>query len=158
MATASEVRVMAEGVLRWVQQSATGRTWATATSPPSGIFGYVQEGATFTSAKDMTLISDRGVPDHWKVSNFQAIKGSFSVLHTGVFPVQVTSSGTTVPMYALELRMSAGELGSNSAVYFQFMGVPFDSFKWTENSKGNKWDVTFQALACTLWTGSGYLS
>lgn len=158
MATASEVRVMSEGTLRWVQQSGSGRTWATGATQPSGIVGLVQPGFTWSSAKTITTISERGVPDHHKVTEFAPIKGSFQVLATGTFPTQITSSGTTVPMMALELRHSAAELGSNSAVYHQFMGVPFDSFKYTEAKEGNKYDVTFIALACTTFTGSGYLS
>lgn len=158
MATASEVRVMAEGTMRWVQQSGSGRTWATGASQPSGLIGLIQAGMTYSSAKSITTVMERGVPDHHKVTEFSPIKGSFTVLVTGTFPTQITSSGTTVPMMAMEMRHSAAELGSTSAVYHQFMGVAFTDFKYTEAKEGNKYDVTFVALASTNFTGSGYLS
>lgn len=157
MAMSGEVRVMAEGTLWWVQQSGSGRTWATAASPPSGILAYVQEGMTYTSGKTITPIMERGVPDHWKVTEFAPINVSFSILYAGSgLPVALTASGTTVPMIALEHRASAAELGA-SGIYHQFMGVPLQSLKWTEGKQGNKMDLTYQALGMIGPTGSGYI-
>lgn len=157
MAASGEVRVMAEGTLWWVQASGSGRTWATAASVPSGQFGYIQEGMTFTSAKEMVAIMERGVPDHWKTVGFSPIDVSFSLLLgiSGVPPI-LTASGTTTPMLHIEHRASAQELGA-SGTYFQFMGVPLHSLKWTENKNGNKIDFTFKALAMVGPTGSGYI-
>lgn len=157
MAASGEARVMAEGTLWWVQQSGSGLTWATATTPPSGLIGFVQEGMTYSSAKDMVAIMERGVPVMWKTVGFSPIDISFSFLWglSGLIPI-LTASGTTVPMIMLEHRASAAELGA-SGIYHQFMGVPLHSLKWSEQSRGNKFDLTFKALAMVGPTGSGYI-
>lgn len=160
---AAEVRIMAEGTLRGVQASGSGRTWGTAASPPSAIYGYVQNGMSITSAQTVTQIMERGVPDHNKVTEKAGIKVTVSQLHTyvtGGLPFAIlTASGSTVPMQHLEWRTSAAEVGAGTTgIYYQFFGVTTESLKITEDSKGNKLDYSFVCLGYTGPTGSGYLS
>jgi len=158
----SEVRVFAEGTFRIVQASATGRSWATGSAPPSALMAFVQNGFSFTSAQTVTTIMDRGIPDHQKITEKAPIKVTMSQLltnQTGQLPmVTLTASGTTVPMVHAEWKQLAGEVGAGSAVYYQFYGVATESFKATEDSKGNKGDYSFVCLGYTGPTGSGFLS
>lgn len=159
-----EVRIALEGTLRGVQASGSGRTWATAATPPSALYGFVQNGVSVTSGQTVTTIMERGVPDHHKITEKAPIKVTVSQLinhNTGSqtpFPI-LTASGTTVPMQHLEWRVSAAEIGNGTTgMYYQFMGVAPESFKITEDGKGNKLDYSFVCLAMIGPTGSGYLS
>lgn len=161
---ANEVRVFAEGTLRGVQASGSGRTWATAASPPSALYGFVQNGMSITSAQTVTQIMDRGIPDHNKITEKAGIKVTVAQLHTYqtgfISPFAIlTASGTTVPMQHLEWRVSAAEVGAGATgEYWQFYGVATESIKITEDSKGNKRDWSFVCLGYTGPTGSGFLS
>lgn len=156
-----EVRIQAEGTMRWVQQSGSGRTWATASAPQSGLYGFVQS-FSFTSAQTVTTIMERGLPDHQKVTMKAPIDVSVEFLWTGSAAGQqapATGSGATVPMLALELRASAGDMaGSPSAWYYQFHGAALQSIAFTEAAEGNRISVQFRALAMVGPTASGYLS
>lgn len=159
-----EVRVKAEGTLRGVQASGSGRTWATAASPASALYGYVQNGMTITSAQTVVQIMERGVPDHNKIVEKQGIKVSMKQMlayQTGFTTPMVlaTASGSTVPMQHMEWRMAAGEIGNGTTgMYYQFYGVVPDSIKITEDDKGNTIDWSFVCLGYTGPTGSGFLS
>jgi len=159
-----EVRTLAEGTLRGVQASGSGTTWATAASPASALYPFVQDGFSFTSAQTVVQIMERGVPHHNKVVEKAGIKVTFSNLvsyQTGQQTplVILTASGTTVPMQHLEYKSLAGEVGNGTtAMYYQFVGVVPESFKFTEAVKGNKMDFSFMCLAMTGPTGSGFLS
>lgn len=161
---AGEARVQSEGTLRGVQASGTGRTWATAASPASALYGYVQNGMSITSAQTVVQIMERGVPDHNKVTEKAGIKVSIKQLHTyltgQVTPLNVlTASGATVPMQHLEWRISAAEIGNGSTgMYYQFYGVANESIKINEDTKGNTIDYSFVCLGYTGPTGSGFLS
>lgn len=159
-----EVRILAEGTLRGVQASGSGRTWATASAPASGLYGYVQNGMSLTSAQTVTTIMERGIPDHHKISEKAAIKVSVSQLQiyqTGFSTpfVLATASGSTTLLQHMEWRISAAEVGAGTTgMYYQFFGVLPESIKVTEDSKGNKLDFSFVCLGYTGPTGSGYLS
>jgi len=157
----TEVRTQAEGTLRGVQASGSGRTWATASAPSSALFAFVQNGFNLTSAQTVTTIMERGEPHHHKISEKAAIKVTMSQLltnYTGQLPFgYLTASGSTVPMQHLEWKQAAAEMGSNSAIYYQFYGVATESIKVTEDGKGNKGDFSFVCLGYTGPTGSGYL-
>lgn len=159
-----EIRVLAEGTLRGVQASGSGRTWATATSPISALYPFVQDGFSFTSAQTTIQVMERGVPDHHKVVEKAAIDVTFSNFVSYQTGQQVpltlaTSSGTTVIMQHLEYKSLAAEIGNGTtAMYYQFNGVIPNSFKYTENKNGNKMDFTFKCLSMTGPTGSGFLS
>lgn len=158
----AEVRTMSEGTFRIVQASGSGRTWATGTTPPSALIAFVQNGFSFTSAQTITTIMERGIPDHHKVTEKAAIKVTMSNLltnATGQLPMTtLTASGTTVPMVHAEWKQAASEMGAGSAIYYQFYGVATESFKNTEDSKGNKGDYSFVCLGYTGPTASGFLS
>jgi predicted membrane GTPase involved in stress response len=152
----AEARIFAEGTLRCVQASGSGRTWATASAPTSALFGYVQEGFTFTSGRAVITIFERGVPDHHKVTQKEVINGSFTMQWTGSIPSAVSGSGASVPMWHLEHKAAAPENGG-TGVYHQLHGVVVQSIGFTEGSP-NTVNVSFVALAMNGPTGSGYLS
>jgi hypothetical protein len=153
----AEVRTMAEGTLRHVQASGSGRTWATAAAAPAGLMGYVQS-FSFNSAQTITTIMERGVPDHHKVTEKSPITVNIDFLWTGSALTYLTASGSTVPMVHLELRASAQEYGAGTAFYYQFMGAALESVKLDEAKEGDKVSMSFVTLAMTGPTASGYLS
>jgi hypothetical protein len=158
-----EVRTLPEGTLRGVQASGSGLTWATASAPASGLFGFVQNGMSITSAQTVTQIMDRGIPVMNKITEKAGIKVTVSQLvsyQTGqATPFTIlTASGSTVPMQHLEWKQAASEQGAGSGMYYQFYGVATESLKLTEDSKGNKYDFSFVCLGYTGPTASGFLS
>lgn len=154
----SEVRTFPEGTLRMVQASGSGRTWVTAATPNSALFGYVQAGKSVQSARTMNAIMERGFPDHWKFGENQPLTVTFTVKQTGAISAFLTASGASVPMVHLEHRASAPENGTLTGIFNQFFGCVIQSISWTENPDGNAIQFTFGALGANLFTGSGYLS
>jgi hypothetical protein len=153
----TEARVLREGTLRWVQGSGSGNVWATASAPTSGLLAYV-ESMTYTSAETFVAITERGTPDHFKKTMAAVINGTVNMNWTGQFPNAVSGSGASVPFFHWEHRASAGELGPNSAVYTQLLGVVIPSQAWNEAEAANMLNVTWNALAMNGPTASGYLS
>lgn len=154
----AETRTFREGSLRWVQASGTGRAWGTAATPVSGIFGYVKS-FSITSAQTVTTISDRGTPDHHKVTEVAPIDVSVQFMWTGRSVTAVSGAGASVPMVHLEWRASAPEIGNGTTGDFiQIHGVAMPSLQWTENADGDTVDLKLVALAMNGPTGSGYLS
>lgn len=152
-----EVRVKREGTLWFVQASGSGRTWATATSPTSGYLAYVQSMA-YTSAQTITTIMERNNPDHHKVTQVAPIDVTFTLLYTGGIPTALSGSGASVPMFHLEYRASAPEIGNGTTgAYFQFIGVALQQHQFTEADDGDTVAFTTRALAMTGPTGSGYI-
>jgi hypothetical protein len=152
----AETRNMTEGTLRFVQASGSGRTWATASAPVSGLVAYVQS-YSHTSAVNFVQISERGIPDHHKMAGKSPIDITFNCLWTGAFTGMLTASGTTVPMMHIEHRASAAELGAGSAFYHQYHGAVLTNIGFTEAAEGNTIALTFRALAMNGPTASGYL-
>lgn len=154
----AEVRVKAEGTLRWVQASGSGRTWATASAPASGVVGFVQS-FSFTSAQTVQTMVERGRPDHHKLVGFSPIDVSLEFLWTGNFLAPTaTGSGASLPMFHMEFRASAVERGAGTGEYFQFHGCALVDNRVTENDDGNRVALTYRALAMTGPTASGFLS
>lgn len=156
----AETRIQAEGTLRFVQGSGSGRTWATGASQPSGTLGYVQS-FSYTSAQTVTTVMERGVPDHHKITQKAPITVAVNYFWTGGFPSALTASGNTMPLLHLEFRASAAEIGNGSTgFYYQFMGAALQQAQFTEGA-GDTPDAiqaTYMCLAMTGPTGSGYLS
>lgn len=153
----TEVHTLQEGTLWWVQASGQGASWATASSPASGLFGYVQS-FNYTSAQQIVTIADRGIPTHHKLQAKQPIQISVEFLWTGRIPSALSGSGATMPMFHLEHRASAAEIGNGTTGdYHQFYGAALNSNKLTENEQGNR--VTFDLVALGMLgpTGSGYI-
>lgn len=152
----AEVRIAQEGSLQWVQQSGTGTTWATASAPTSGVFGFVRS-FSFTSGATIQQIADRGRPSHNKTVSFQPIQVTVNVDWTGFQISAASGSGASTPMIMLEYRASAAETPTTGR-YFQFMGVPVNNIQYTENENADTQQYTFNALAMIGPTGTGYLS
>lgn len=153
----TEIHVLPEGSLWWVQASGVGLTWATATGPASGQFGYV-DSFNFTSAITVNTQSDRGIPQHHKFGGRQPIQGSLSFRWTGRHPSALSGSGASMPMIHLEFRASAPEVGNGTTGdYFQFMGVAVNSLRFNEAMDGDTIQMDFVALAMLGPTGSGYV-
>lgn len=153
----AEVRNAYEGSLRWVQASGSGTSWATASAPASGLLGYVTN-FTYTSGKQVAVISDRGIPKHQKTTQKDAITLSFDVQYgiTGDYPTFLTTgSGATEPMVHLELKMTAPEAGA--AIYKQFYGVANLNKNFSEGNPANTNSWSCQGLAMNGPTASGYL-
>lgn len=152
-----EVRVMAEGTLRAVQASGAGLTWVTASGATTWTIGYCRS-FTYTSGQTVMTIKDRGIPAHNKVTEKSEVSITFQFDYnaTGSVPVPASGGGATVPMFLLEHKQAALELGSDSGVWHLFMGCPGESFQFTEGDP-NTLQVTTRALAM-LVTGSGYLN
>lgn len=153
----AEVRVASEGSLWYVQASGSGRTWATAATPVSGLFAYVSN-FKYTSAWTDTVIMERGVPDHHKITQRAPIDVTFDILYTGNIATALTGSGASVPMWHLEHRASAPEIGNGTTgAYYQFIGVALGQHQFSENPEGNSISFTTKALAMIGPTGSGYI-
>jgi len=152
----AEVRNRREGALRWVQASGSGSTWATSSAAATALMGFVRN-FTWTSAKTIQTISDRGTPNHHKTVDLQPINGSFDVAwaNTGQFPNPLRSSGASVEMVHLELKMTAVEAGA--AYFYQFHGAAIAQNQFTEGDQENALSYQFQALAMVGPTASGYL-
>ncbi len=153
----AEVRVQAEGELRWVQASGTGVAWATASAPQSGIFAYVRS-FDFSSAQTHQVINERGKPNHWKHISRSPITINANVDWTGYWPTAITSSAASLPLMNLEFVAREPELGTTpTGRYIQFHGVVIDNVQVTENENANTMALTLQALATNGMTASGYL-
>ena len=152
----AEVRNMKEGELWWVAASGTGSTWATASAPSSGLFGYVRS-MSYDSARTVTPVNERGVPTHFKEVSRDVIKVSVSFAWTGYHPTAVSGSGASMPMIHMEHKSKAPEDG-NTGRYHQFHGVAIGNLSMKEGDNENTMDYTMQALAMNGVTGSGYLS
>lgn len=153
-----EVRIFAEGSLRWVQASGTG-AWKTATSPISGLMGFVQAGTQFDSARNVATIRDRGVPHHHKVVSREPLEITFTYLHgvTADMANPATASGVSTPQVHLELKYLDDEIGSPTGQYFQFMNGIMLTRGWQEAEEGNQFSETWRFLSMTGPTASGYL-
>lgn len=154
----SEARTLAEGTLRIVQASGSGRVWATAATPVSALLGYVRPGMSITSARTINTIMERGYPDHHKFGEATPPEWTFSFLQTGTIPTGVTGAGASVPMWHVEHRASAPENGVATGIFNQLHGAVIVNLGWTENADGNVFSMTLRGLAQVLATGSGYLS
>lgn len=150
-----EVRTMREGQLWWVQASGSGRSWATAATPQSGLFGFVRS-MQFTSAADVVVVSDRGTPDHKKVTNLQPINGQINFAWTGWHPTGASGAGASVPMVHLEYKASQPETGSGR--FFQFYGVSMNSIQFQEGQNEDTIQATFNALGMSGENPSGYIA
>jgi hypothetical protein len=154
----SEVKVFAEGSLWWVQASGSGRAWATAATPASGLIGYVTD-FSFSSAATITTIMERGVPDHHKLTERSRIEPSFSMLWTGNHArPTATGTGASVPMFHLEFKASRAEDFAGSGHYYQFHGAALQSFDFKEAKEGDNISMKMACLAMNGATASGYLS
>lgn len=154
----SEVRVAAEGSLWWVQASGSGRAWATAATPASGLVGYVTD-FSFSSARTVTTIMERGLPDHHKESERSRIEPTFSMLWTGNHArPTATGTGASMPMFHLEFKATRPEDFAGSGFYYQFHGAALQSFDFKEAKEGDNISMKYAALAVTGPTASGYLS
>lgn len=151
----AEARTFLEGELRFVQASGSGKTWATASAPVSGIFAFVRS-MNYTSGAIVNAVMERGTPDHWKLNSRQPIQITVNAVYTGGVPSAASGSGASVPMFHLEYRASAAETPTTGR-YMQFHGVPLISYQWTEGDEDTL-ALTFQALACNGPTASGFLS
>lgn len=155
-----EIRVLAEGTLRWVQSSGTGG-WATASAPASGLLGYVQPGMTFSRTEVFVPAYDRGVPKHFKHTKTEVGKGEFKLLYgiTADYPsTAVTSQGVSVPQVHLEWRANYTENGTGSGIYWQLTNAVLGTPKFTEAENGDDATWTFQFIGWNGPTASGYLS
>lgn len=158
-----EVRNMREGTLRWVQASGSGVVWATAATPQSGLFGFIQAGMAMTWGSEYGIVEDRGEPSHNKRVRTTPPTMRFTILEgvTADWPdnVVATASGASVPMVHLEFRERRSELPSPSALFYRLHGVPWpQGVTLTEQPEGNTREYVANGLSALVASGSGYLS
>lgn len=157
----NEVRVFAEGTLRWVVASASGGGWVTASAPASsnGPVGFVQAGMRVASASNRAAIKDRGIPSHHKNIGREFIEVQFTYMEaiTANNPAlnAVTAGGASLPLKHFEHKATAAEDGS--ALYRLFTHGTMTEDTWTEGEEGNQHQQTWRFLAMTGPTASGYL-
>lgn len=154
---------MIEGAFSLVQASASGggasgaRVWATASAPASAMnIAYVTQ-FSFTSARTINTISNRGLPTHHKNGGAQPIQVSLTCQWTGQFTGFATASGATLPMAHGELRVVNAEEGGTGR-YYQFHGIAEQQIQFTEANDGDTIAMTFMCLGMNGPSGSGYLS
>lgn len=154
-----EVRTFAEGAIRWVQASGTG-TWVTASGAATALVGFVQAGASWSTAQTVVTVMERGSAHHLKVTEQPANTVTFSYLQavTANMANPAQTSGASVKSVHLELKGTDTENPTLTGQYFQFMSCVLESRGWTEDAGGNKFQETWRYLAMTGPTGSGYLA
>lgn len=154
---ANEVKVQAEGSLWAVQASGANPTgWVTGTTPVSARIGYVQS-FSFTSARDLGTMMDRGVPMHHKHLGAQPIDLTFNFLWTGAQPEPASGGGFTMPMWHLEFKATEKDVGAGSGRYFQFYGAAISQSQFTENKDGNTIALSTKALGMSGSNTTGYM-
>lgn len=151
----AEVRVQAEGALRWVQASGSGRTWTTASAPASGLIGFCTE-FSFTSAQRVVTVENRGVPDHHKVVGKDPVELNVTFLWAGSDPWPGSGSGASVPMHHLEFKASRPEDGG-SGYYYQFYGAVPTNIEFSEAEEGDTIARSYMCLGMSGANASGYL-
>lgn len=155
-----EIRNKMEGSLYWVQGSGNTNVWATASAPSSGLLGFVTN-FTFTSGQTIVMISDRGIPNHPKVTSKQAPQLSFTINEgiTAQYPENViTASGASMPLLHLEFKQAVPETPSITGNYYQFHSVPLQQIVFTEAEDANTRAYTMQAVGMSGVNPSGFLS
>lgn len=156
--TQREVRVFAEGSLRWAQASGTGG-WATASATPTALVGFVQAGMSFTSGVNLATIYDRGQPHHHKVVSVTPVEVTFDYLLAATANIvqPATAIGASTKQAHFELRINATEDSPTSYMYYQFANGVRESIDFTEGEEGNSFAETWRFLSMTGPTASGYL-
>ena len=157
----NEVRVFAEGSLRWVNASASGGGWVTAAAAVSsnGPIGYVQAGMSHTSATNRATVKDRGVPSHHKNIGREPVEVTFTFMEaiTANNPAlqHVTAGGASLPLMHFEHKATATE--DAGALYYEYLHGTMISDGWTEAEEGNAMQQTWRFLSMIGPTASGYL-
>lgn len=155
---AGEIYVAMEGDLRWVTHSGNQNSWATASAPTSGVFGFV-EGFSFGSAQEIATINERGNPNHLKRISKAAITLKVNFLTTG-YMLASALQNNTLEQFNLEFKSRNSAQGSNAGTgrFYQFHGMAMQSNDYAENKEGNTIDIPFIGLGMVGPTASGYLS
>jgi hypothetical protein len=156
----SEVRVFAEGALRWAVASGSGQAWQTASGGATGLLSYVEAGMTNASARKVTTIMERGYPSHHKIVGADAPTIQFSYKESNIAQAPVytaTADGASIPLLNFELKSDADE-GDATAVWRQFIRGTRVSQQFTEGEEGNMVQETWNFIAMSGPTGSGYIA
>jgi len=164
MANAHEVRVFAEGALRWIVASGSATTaMTTASAAQSALVGFVQAGTQQTSAQTVAMIKERGVPHHQKFVGSEAVQLQIKFLQAvtandaALAMATGAGNGASVPMVHMELKSNAVELGATSAIYRQYLFGTLIDNPWTEGEQGNECAQTWQFVRMVGPTASGFL-
>ncbi len=159
----NEARTFFEGALRWAQGSGTGGGpggWATASAAQTALIGFVQVGVNLTSARNVIVIKDRGIPNHQKIIGREAI--DFEVEYLQVVSANManpaTASGASVPAVHFELRYDVAELPDPTAQYINLTHAVMIDRRFTDAEEGNTFRETWRAMFMTGPTASGYIA
>lgn len=157
-----EVRIFAEGTLRWAQASGNGTSgWVTASAAPTALIGYVQAGTNFNRQRTVVSVMERGMPNHQKNAAQASVPITFTFLQSVTAnypPTSTTAGGASLPLVHFELKHGVPELGGNTAQYHQFVYCAFVGDNFTEAEQGNTYQQTWNALYVLGPASTGYLA
>jgi len=156
---AREARNFPEGALRWIQASGTG-AWNTGSAAISGLMGFIQPGAAYTSAQTVQTVMERGSAHHHKVTQQPPGTVTFAYLQavTANKPDPAQSSGVSTKQIHLELKSTVTEDPTVTAQYIRWHNCVKESEGWAEAENGNVWTETYRWLSMVGPTASGYIA
>ena len=161
---ANEVRIAAEGELRFVQASGFTGIFNTASAAAGKLAAFCEEVRGTFTPPEMTWMRDRGVLSHPKRVNDGGpypVEFRCSVVNTGTLLTLVqglgTASGASVIKVHAEIKSRTLEDATLTAVYYQFHhGVLRDNT--FEEGDPNVYRLRYEFWSATLATASGYLA
>ena len=121
--------------------------------------GFVQAGLSWTSARTVVTVMERGSAHHHKVTEVPGNELSVSYLQavTANLAAPATASGASTPQVHVEIRSTDTEAPAVTGQYWQFHNCVLVSRQWTEQPEGNTLQETYRFLTMNGPTASGYL-
>ncbi len=161
---ATEVRIAAEGQLRFVQASGYTGIMTTASGAVSKLVAYCSELRANFQPPAFTWIRDRGVLSHlkrtndggpyeWEARALVVNTGTLLTVTTGI----ATASGASVAKVHVEYKSITNEDPTLTAVYYHLHHAVLTDLSMEENEDGNVYRVKFQGWSAVVATASGYL-
>ena len=162
---ANEVRVAAEGELRFVQASGFSGAWATASGAAGKRLAFASELRANFQPPAMAWIRDRGVLSHAKRTNDGGpyeFEARSLVVNTGTLLTVVeglgTASGASVKKVHIEYKSLTREDATISAVWSMGHHCVLMEHGFEEGEEGNVYRLRFECQSAVHPTASGYLA
>lgn len=161
---ATEVRIAAEGQLRFVQASGYTGVMTTASGAVSKLVAYCSELRANFQPPTFTWIRDRGVLSHVKRTNdggpyewdARCLVVNSATLLTIASGLGTASGASVVKVHA-EYKSITNEDSTLTALYYQLYHAVLTELNLEEAEDGNVYRVKFQGWSAVLGTASGYL-
>jgi hypothetical protein len=162
---ANEVRIAAEGELRFVQASGFSGTWTTAAAAATRLLAFAEELRMNLVPPAMAWVRDRGVLSHAKRTNDGGpyeFEVRCNVVNTATLLSVVdgigTASGVSVKKVHIEYKSKTNEDPTISAVWSMGHHCVLRDHGFEEGEDGNKYRLRFECQSAVHPTASGYLS